>query len=264
MAVVREQLRGHNERLRRAIFESGLTVDEVARRCGMDPKSLARAIAGRQIPHPRNRYAIATVVKQDVDWLWPGVDGRATVHSPQGMAGVEQVYANRSDFLSCMPPEILFSGATSIASAGLSNNLLCQHYADQRLEQLVTLGTEVMCLFLDPAGAATAAREHEEGYEPGHLAQLTGMNILLMQRLRGRLPDSVQARLQLATYDETIRYNIIAVERPEDSTLVVQPYLPHNRGVESPTLVIRQSPEPGLFETFQRVLADLSEKATPC
>jgi hypothetical protein len=180
------------------------------------------------------------------------------------MAGVERVYATRSDFLSDMPPETLFSRATSITSAGLSNNLLCQHYADQRLEELLVLGADVSCLFLDPGGSATAAREREEGYEPGHLAHLTSMNISLLQRLRARLPESVRAHLRLATYDETVRFNIIRIEQPESAIAIVQPYLPHARGVDSPTLVTRHSDEPGLFETFRRVLADLTDKATPC
>jgi hypothetical protein len=240
-----------------------MTVDEVARQCGMDPKSLERAVAGR-LPHPRNRHAIATVLRVDLIELWPEAEGPAARSSAGRMAGVERVYATRSDFLGDMPPETLFSRATSITSAGLSNNLLCQHYADQRLEELLVLGADVYCLFLDPGCVSTAAREQEEGYEPGHLAHLTSMNISLLQRLRARLPESVRDHLRLATYDETVRFNIISIEQPEASIAVVQPYLPHARGVDSPTLVIRRGNEPGLFETFSRVLTDLADKATPC
>lgn len=263
MAVANEQLRAHNERLRKAILGSGMTIAEVARQCGMDPKSLERAIAGR-LPHPRNRHAIATFLQVDVVELWPEAEGPAARSSGGRMAGVERVYATRSDFLGDMPPEALFSRATSITAAGLSNNLLCQHYADRRLEELLTLGAQVFCLFLDPGGASTASREQEEGYEPGHLAHLTSMNISLLQRLRSRLPESVRGHLRLGTYDETVRFNIISIEQPEASLAVVQPYLPHSRGVDSPTLVIRRRDEPGLFETFSQVLTDLVDKATPC
>jgi Domain of unknown function (DUF5919) len=65
--------------------------------------------------------------------------------------------------VAAFPPERLFTGAVSISLAGLSNNLLCQHYADRRLEELLALGTQVTVLFLDPDGPATAARELEEG-----------------------------------------------------------------------------------------------------
>jgi len=89
-------------------------------------------------------------------------------------------------------------------------------------------------------------------------------NISLLQRLRARLPSPVQDRLWLGTYDETIRFNIVVVERADDTLAVVQPYLPHARGGDSPTLVLGPSAEPGLFETFTHVLAQLKLKATRC
>jgi hypothetical protein len=122
----------------------------------------------------------------------------------------------------------------------------------------------VTCLFLDPNGQGTAAREIEERYKPGHLAGLTALNIDLLQRLRSRLPNSVQDRLALATYDRTIRFNIVIVERASDKTAVVQPYLPHSRGIESPALVLHPTPESGLFETFQTVFDELNAEAIRC
>jgi hypothetical protein len=104
----------------------------------------------------------------------------------------------------------------------------------------------------------------EEGHDQGHLASLTTLNITHLQRLRARLNESVRDRLRLATYDQTIRFNIIVVKRAETTTAVVQPYLPRTRGVDSPTFVVRQTPEPGLFDTFYQVFADLNECATPC
>jgi transcriptional regulator with XRE-family HTH domain len=264
MTVQREQVRGTNIRLRAAVLESGLTIEEVAHRAGVDPKTLERWIAGRT-PHPRNRHALADVLNVSAAELWPDVDSSLSYRlGSMDLVGVEAVYPTRSDFLSAMPPATLFAGATSITSAGLSNNLLCQHYADQRLERLLVDGTTVSCLFLDPASKATANREDEERYERGHLARLTALNISLLQRLRARLPNSARGRLSLATYDQTIRFHVMIVEAPAVTTAVVQPYLPHARGVDSPTLVIRRNPYPGLFETFHQVLKDLSSGANPC
>jgi transcriptional regulator with XRE-family HTH domain len=264
MPAQREQVRGTNVRLRAAILDSGLTIEEVAHRSGVDPKTLERWIAGRA-PHPRNRHALAEVLNVSTADLWPDHDPSLSYRLASiDLVGVEAVYPTRSDFLSAMPPETLFAGATSITSAGLSNNLLSQHYADQRLERLLLDGTTVSCLFLDPASKATANREDEEGYDRGHLAGLTALNISLLQRLRARLPESARDRLSLATYDQTIRFHVIIVAAPAVTTAVVQPYLPHARGVDSPTLVIRRNPYPGLFETFNQVLKDLSNVANPC
>ena len=122
----------------------------------------------------------------------------------------------------------------------------------------------VTCLFLDPTGTSIAAREIEEGHDPGHLANLTSLNITHLQRVRARLDEPIRDRLRLATYDQTIRFNIIVVKRAEMTTAVVQPYLPKTRGVDSPTFVVRQMPEAGLFDTFYQVLTDLNDCAAPC
>jgi len=62
----------------------------------------------------------------------------------------------------------------------------------------------------------------------------------------------------IATYDETIRFNIVLVN---DQTAVVQPYLPNARGVESPTLVMEKvTSTPGLFETFAGVFESLWDR----
>jgi lambda repressor-like predicted transcriptional regulator len=264
MGVLGERVRGSNERLRAAVLESGLAMEDVARQAGMDPKTLERAIAGRT-PHPRNRHALAAVLQSDPTELWPDSYGpTGSGVSLSELAGVERVYTTRSDFLSDMPPETLFGGASSVVSAGLSNNLLCQHYADRRLERLIIAGAVVTCLFLDPTGPSMAAREIEEGHDAGHLSSLTTLNITHLQRLRSHLDEPIRDRLRLATYDQTIRFNIIVVKRPEAATAVVQPYLPRTRGVDSPTFVVRQMAEPGLFDTFYQVLADLNDGASPC
>lgn len=49
------------------------------------------------------------------------------------------------------------------------------------------------------------------------------------------LPTDARERLQVGTYDETIRFNTILVNR---EIAVVQPYLSTARGVESPTYLV--------------------------
>ena len=194
-------------------------------------------MAGR-VPHPRNRQALATVLGVHASDLWPETDPFDRL-VPKDLAGVQGVYASRS----AVSGQVLSGGPfcrrhRRSALLDCRTTCLCQQFADHRLEQLLCLGTKVSCLFLDPDGQATAAREVEEGYEPGHLAGLTRMNISLLQRLRSRLPEGARDRLFLAKYDQTIRFNIIIAERPDETIAVVQAYLPHSRGVDSPTFVI--------------------------
>lgn len=177
-------------------------------------------------------------------------------------ADVDSVFPTRSEFTSRLPPHELFDKAHDVRAAGLSLNLLCQQYADEQLRQLVERGALFRCLFLDPDGDAIKEREREEDYAAGYLSALTDLNIqILVQRVRQRLPDDARDRLQIATYDEIPRFNLVIVD---DQLAVVQPYLPAARGVESPTFVLRrQSSLVGLFSTFGKVFDWLWARSTP-
>jgi transcriptional regulator with XRE-family HTH domain len=172
------------------------------------------------------------------------------------------VHTSRSEFASSMPPHTLFEPASSIRAAGLSLNLICQHYSDTELLQVLGQGTTLQCLFLDPHGDAIKAREAEEGYRPGYLSSLTDLNIQnLIRRVRDRLPVERRDSLQIAVYDETVRFNIILVD---DDLCIAQPYMPEARGVDSPTLVIRRKwAQAGLYHVFEQVFNSLWERGRP-
>jgi Domain of unknown function (DUF5919) len=175
---------------------------------------------------------------------------------------VSAVYATRSEFVSAMPPHTLFDSASKIRACGLSLNLLCQQYAEQSLRRLAEGGTEIQCLFLDPDGTAIQDREREEQYPDRHLSELTRINIMTMrERVRDHLTPDARQRFQIAIYDEPIRFNIILID---DLVGIVQPYLPHQRGVDSPTFVVRRRwPELGLFPMFEAVFSALWAEGKP-
>lgn len=172
------------------------------------------------------------------------------------------VHTSRSEFASKMPPSALFESATRIRAAGLSLNLICQHYSDSELLQILGRGASLQCLFLDPTGGAIKTREAEEGYAPGYLSSLTDLNIQnLIRRVRDRLPTERREALEIAVYDETVRFNFILVD---DELCIAQPYMPEARGVDSPTLVIRRKwTEAGLYPMFEQVFNSLWERSQP-
>ncbi|MBN6057281.1 hypothetical protein JYK22_35485, partial [Nonomuraea sp. RK-328] len=177
------------------------------------------------------------------------------------MADVTAVFSSRAAFSSVYPPAELFDTAKEISAAGLSLNVICQSYPDHRLKRLLETGTRIRCLFLDPNGQAIRAREAEEGHAGGTLTMLTTLNITMLTRLCDRLAPEATKRLELRVYDETIRFNILIVDR---GLCVVQPYLPQARGVDSPTLVIADNTAAdGLFPVFDQVFTDMWERSTP-
>jgi hypothetical protein len=178
-----------------------------------------------------------------------------------GMAGVVAAFASRTEFAAKVDPISLFDSARRVRAAGLSLNLICQQVPDQYLRQWLTDGGELSCLFLDPDGDAIRAREKEEDHLPGNLSALTRLNIDILARVRGRLPDGIGQRLRLAVYDETIRFNLIL---SGDRTCVAQPYLPKARSVDSPTMLIQATNAPGeLFPVFEQVYESLAERSKP-
>ncbi|WP_433436994.1 DUF5919 domain-containing protein [Nonomuraea sp. CA-141351] len=177
------------------------------------------------------------------------------------MADVTAVFSSRSAFSSAYPASALLDRAKGINAAGLSLNMLCQNYPDYQLRRLLESGTRIRCLFLDPNGQAIRAREAEEGHIENTLTTLTALNISVLTRLRDRLDPASAQRLELHVYDETIRFNILIVDR---ALCVVQPYLPQARGVDSPTLVIRDNTAAeGLFPVFDQVFSEMWERSKP-
>lgn len=176
-----------------------------------------------------------------------------------GLADVAGVFASRSEFAASVQPTVLFAGARRLRMAGLSLNLICQQVPERFVQKLVTDGAELHCLFLDPAGTAISAREREEAYTPGHLANLTQLNIDTMVRLRDRVAAESRDRLQIGVYDETIRFNLTLVD---DHTCIAQPYMPTARGVDSPTFLIRRNNQgAGLYPVFEQVFEAIAERS---
>lgn len=59
------------EALRVAMAEAGETVESLAEKVRVDPKTAARWLAAGRIPHSRTRVAVAQVLRRDAADLWP-------------------------------------------------------------------------------------------------------------------------------------------------------------------------------------------------
>jgi hypothetical protein len=168
---------------------------------------------------------------------------------------VMAVFATRAETQAAFPLVRTLAAAERVDVMGLSLNAVCQNISDVTLVELVENGLRLRCLFLDPDGRSVRAREDEEGFPAQHLADLTRTNMHALMRLRGQLSAEAVDRLQIRTYDETVRFNITVAD---GHRAMVQPYLHHTRGLDSPTFVIEASDdEPhGIFPIFERVFTE--------
>lgn len=75
------------------------------------------------------------------------------------------------------------------------------------------------------------------------------------------MPTEARGRVELATYDETLRFNTVFID---GGLCIMQPYLQEARGVDAPTFVIERKPNsPGLFHVFRHAYDSLWERGKP-
>jgi hypothetical protein len=77
-----------NDRLRAALSKAALTNEAVARHAEVDPKTVQKWLAGR-VPHPQHRWAVAELVSEDEEFLWP----EARRQSPDGLGAAAEIIA---------------------------------------------------------------------------------------------------------------------------------------------------------------------------
>lgn len=176
---------------------------------------------------------------------------------------VVAVYGTRAEAASREPLLRVIAGAEHVDAMGLSLNGIAQTISGITLAELIEGGLTLRALLLNPDGRATRDREAEESMPEGHLAEITRTNLGALNRIRGSLTNEAKGRLQLRTYDDTLRFNLLIAD---GRRCLVQCYLPRTRGVDSPTLVIdhRDDQPHGLFPVFLDLFATTWERAEPC
>ncbi|MEW2594309.1 DUF5919 domain-containing protein [Micromonospora aurantiaca] len=254
-----------------------MSIRDFAEHLGVSERTVSKWEAGRDAvqPRPEMQAALDTALTRagnevhrrfrsglglaDAAGLQQGAaDIQAEGNGGTSVADVTAVFRNRAELSAHLPADRILDGARKVRAMGLSLNLLCQHYPDHRWRQLIEGGAQVRCLFLDPDGSAIQAREREESFPAGQLAALTKLNIETMLRVRDRLSGDLYGSVQLALYDETLRFNVLLI----DDLCLAQAYLPASRGVDSPTFVMRRrEPTTGLYPVYEQIFDSQWERS---
>jgi transcriptional regulator with XRE-family HTH domain len=233
---------------------SGISLDQ---RLGTDANH-----EGRPAPEPDDEMARLRVEFGRLEALVRDrLAGNRKAPGPAATKDVSAAFATRSEAQASVPLVRFLARAERVDALGLSLNAVCQEVSDVTLLELIENGLHLRCLFLDPDGVNTKAREIEEGLPAGQLAALTRTNMHALARVRPRLSPEAQSRLEVRTYDNPVRYNLTIAD---ETTAIVQMYLPGARGLDSPTLLIEaRDDEPhGLLDIFARAFADTWEHGT--
>ena len=161
-----------NERLRAAMAEARVTIDDVAAATEVDPKTVQRWISGRR-PYQRHRWRVAALLDDDERYLWPPEET-----GPGGeVACTEELiaaYAHRA----LLPPEnwwrLLKEATDGIDLLGYAMLHLPEQHPGlmELLRDKGRSGCAVRVALVDPDSREAAQRDQEEQLEEGLVSRI--------------------------------------------------------------------------------------------
>ena len=241
-----------NERLRRAVLDAGLCLDDLAVQVGTDVKTVERWITKGRVPHPGNRAKTSRAVGLDESVLWPQLDearARAVVGSE-----VLRVYPDRG----AVPPgswyELLASSREHLDILVYAGLFLSDGRADlpALLQRKAEEGLAIRLLLGDPESEAVAQRGAEEQVGDALAARIR-MSMSYM-RPAFEVP-GVQVRLHgTPLYNSIFRF---------DDDLLVNMHVYGAVAARSPVMHVRRIAGGRLFPHYMGSFDRVWEEARP-
>lgn len=242
-----------NESLQRALTKAQMTDRQLAERCGVDQKTVARWIteAGR-LPHARHRWAAAEALGEDESVLWPAAAKRAIKVGPD--REVVSVYPYRSGVPAALWRTLITRAETELTFAGYTNYFLWLEQArfGTALRRKAAQGCRVRFLMGDPDSDLTRSREEDEGVA---LTLSTRIRVTLAELEKIRAQPGIGARFSGG-------HAHLSVFRFDDD-MIVTPLLTHSVGHDAPTLHLHRHQSDGMFDRFASHVEELWSRGQP-
>jgi hypothetical protein len=240
-----------NERLRAALLEHGLTPYTLGDEIGVDHKTVERWIAGRQ-PYRKHRYIVATRLKKDESYLWPGALPRDQV-TAASESEVLAIFPHRSDVPRESWAQLFEAAEEEIGVLVYSGLFLAEDAVVQKtLIDKARAGVKVRVLLGDPDSTAVADRGRDEGVDDAQAAKIRNA-LVLFRPLRET--EGTEFR-----YHQTILYN--SIYRGDDQALVNT----HNFGVtaaRAPVWHLRKVAGGEIMSTYLESFEKVWDTAVP-
>lgn len=219
-----------NERLRGAITNAGLSVQQLSERVGVDPKTIDRWIISGRLPHRTNRQRIAAALRVDESYLWPDALSDSQVRAASG-AEIIDVYPNRGAVPTALWASLIENARERVDVLAFAASFLHDTIPDlsQTMLAKAGAGVQIRILLGDPDAASVAVRGEEEGIG----SSLADRCRLSWKYLRPLLDtDGVEARMHAATvYASIFRF---------DDDVLVNHHLYGAPACNSPVLHLRR------------------------
>lgn len=214
-----------------------LDVEGLATAINVDPKSVRRWLAGG-VPYPKLRFAVAQVLNEDPEYLWPPAAGHPRATAAQELTAL---YGNRID----MPLEDwreLFRGARSqIDLLGYALLFLPEQHPAlmPMLIDKAAHGCNIRIALASADCAAVRQRDKEEGLS-GALSARISTGWTYFSALDGVEGIAFRAH-EAPLYSSIFRF---------DNQMLVTPHIFGTPGSRAPLLRLRRLGEGGAFDKF--------------
>lgn len=230
-----------NEALKAALDSADVSPAVLARRVGVDVKTVRRWVSTGRPPHEETRMRVAEVLGVSADSLWP-----QAVRSTLKLGADREIVATYP-FRNLCPTSVwagLLDGARKrIVMAGYTSYFLWQDHpriAD-RLKAKAAAGCEIRFLLGDPDSQMTREREELEGVP---LTVSTRIRITLDQLAKMQPAPGIEARFSDSPAHLSQSVFIF------DDHLLYTPHIGDGLGHESPLMHFRRLEEDGLYDRF--------------
>ena len=240
-----------NDRLRLAMASSSMEPESLARKVGVDPKTVQRWLGGR-LPHPRHRWKICDILGQSEQYLWPqvllGVSG--VLHTSE----IVSAYAHRADAPSQLWAGMLEGVRRNVDLLGYSMSFFPEQHSRlaQALEEKCAGGLKVRIALADPESAEVAARDDLERLG-GTLATRILTTVVQLESLLSN--PGVEIRFhQVPLYNAVYRF---------DDQMLVTPYLYRLRGYQHPLFHMKRLGPAGIFEAYAQQVEAIWAESRP-
>ncbi|HET7388893.1 MAG TPA: XRE family transcriptional regulator [Nocardioidaceae bacterium] len=228
-----------NSRLRTAMTKCGATVEAVARDTEVSPKTVQRWLSGR-LPHPRHRHAVAHLLGEDEEFLWP----EAAIQQAAGIGGAAEIvaaYPRRAHVDVGRWWRLIEGAERQIDLLGFTLYFLPQQHPEliDVLLSKCQAGCQLRIVIADPESDSVRSRDEEEG-EPITLVARIQTSLKAFEPLLSC--ESADMRFQDAPlYNSIFRF---------DDEMFVTPHLYATPGNAAPLLHLRRLGPSGLFSRF--------------
>jgi len=244
-----------NERLRTAMLRTGTTIDDLARCCGVDPKSVERRVSLGRVPHRASRWDAARRLGYEEDYLWPDASGRDRSRRLEAsQSELVRLYPDRGSIPREAWQRLLGGAREEIAVLVCAALWLAEDAAARRLlAGQARAGVRVRLLFGDPDGAAVG----QPGKEEGIGAVAIGAKIRNVLALFRPLAEAGDGEVRLP---DTVLYNSIY---QADDQVLVNSHVYGNVATCGPVLHLRKISGAALVTTYLDCVNRIWDAAKP-